>query len=267
MKTVPILVRKTLRTLRKEGLRAAFAKATSRLRFARNTLVAARRMRSLAGSVKEIEESLDFALNFSVGDVTIAPVQLRSEIAALLRMLKKDPPRRILEIGTARGGTLFLLSRVARPDAVLASIDLPEGEFGGGYRPESIPLLNALPRTGQALRLIRADSHRPTTLDAVRGIFRDAPLDLLMIDGDHRYEGVRDDFAKYGPLVRPGGLIAIHDIVPGPTEHVGDVPRFWQEIRDRYESCELVRDWSQQGFGIGVLVVPADGVRADVRRR
>ena len=33
-------------------------------------------------------------------------------------------------------------------------------------------------------------------------------LDLLFIDGDHSYEGVRQDYKMYSKLVRDGGLIA-----------------------------------------------------------
>lgn len=267
MKEAPGLLRKAVRTAYEEGPRAAMVKARLRLRFLRNTVQASRRIRSLSETPMGIEQSLDLAFDFSIGDVTIAPVQIRSEIESLLRMLSVDPPLRILEIGTARGGTLFLLSRVARSDAVIASIDLPGGDFGGGYRRESFLLLKTLPRRRQTLRLIRADSHRPSTLTAVRRVFGGQPLDLLLIDGDHRYQGVRADLAMYGPLVRPGGRIAIHDIVPGSADRVGGVPHFWQELRGLHPSFELVRDWNQQGFGIGVMEVPAGGLRAEALNR
>jgi predicted O-methyltransferase YrrM len=42
-------------------------------------------------------------------------------------------------------------------------------------------------------------------------------LDFLFIDGDHTYEGVKQDFEMYTPLVRKGGLVAMHDIVPPPA--------------------------------------------------
>jgi hypothetical protein len=96
-------------------------------------------------------------------------------------MLIADRPQRILETGTARG-TLFLPSRVAQSNAVLASIDLPGGEFGGTYRTESILLLKALALEGQTLRLIHADSHEPTTFHAIRDLFLDQQLDFLLID-------------------------------------------------------------------------------------
>jgi predicted O-methyltransferase YrrM len=259
----PTLLRKAIQTLAVEGPRTTLAKTRERTRFARDTVKASRRLRTMSTSDPSgIGESLDFAFDFRIGEVTIAPAQIRTEIESLLRTLAEDPPERILEIGTARGGTLFLLSRVARVRAVLVSVDLPEGAFGGTYRRESILLLKAIPLAGQTLQLIRGNSHDSPTFHAVREAFGGNRLDLLLIDGDHRYEGVRNDFAMYGPLVRPGGLIAIHDIVPGAREHVGGVPRFWQEVKNAHRSSEFVSNWHQQGFGIGVVRVPPEGLSA-----
>lgn len=39
----------------------------------------------------------------------------------------------------------------------------------------------------------------------------DIKIDLLFIDGDHSYEGVKKDFNLYSKLVSPNGLILIHD--------------------------------------------------------
>jgi hypothetical protein len=80
-------------------------------------------------------------------------------------------------------------------------------------------------------------------------------LDYLFIDGDHRYEGVKRDLEMYGPLVRKGGLIALHDIVDGPTHLVGGVPQFWREIRSQFRFMEIIKDPSQGGYGIGILYV------------
>jgi predicted O-methyltransferase YrrM len=78
-------------------------------------------------------------------------------------------------------------------------------------------------------------------------------VDFLFVDGDHEYEGVVKDYELYAPLVRPGGLIAFHDIVPGDEEVVGGVPRFWEELKGSHETTELVESLDQGGYGIGVL--------------
>ena len=85
----------------------------------------------------------------------------------------------------------------------------------------------------------------------------DRPIDLLMIDGDHSYEGVRRDFELYAPLVREGGLVAFHDILPHTRMSTVEVHRFWVEIRGGYEHEEFVSPSRDRGFGpwggIGVL--------------
>jgi hypothetical protein len=37
------------------------------------------------------------------------------------------------------------------------------------------------------------------------------PVDLLYVDGAHRYAPARSDIERYGALVRPGGTLLVHD--------------------------------------------------------
>ena len=215
-----------------------------------------------ARRAKSIMDLVDVAFNVRMpllGQMSIRPFQVPWEIRVLLGLLWALRPKRILEIGTASGGTLFLFSQIADPNAIIISVDLPGGPFGGGYPEWKIPLYKSFKRyPSQEIFLIRADSHDTRTLDLVKKILDNHKLDFLFIDGDHTYEGVKKDFEMYSPLVRRGGLIAFHDIVPGPQECVGGVPRFWSEIKQKYSGgkiMEIVKDWRQGGYGIGVLVV------------
>lgn len=77
-------------------------------------------------------------------------------------------------------------------------------------------------------------------------------LDYLFIDGDHSYEGVKKDFELYSPLVRAGGVIVFHDIVP----HKGSdckVDEFWQEIKQKFKFKEFIEKPNQNMYGIGVI--------------
>jgi predicted O-methyltransferase YrrM len=225
---------------------------------------AAARLRRRAARARSLDDLLEIAFTFDAFGITIGPGQVEAEIRWLLETLEREPPSRVLEIGTSYGGTLFLLSRIASPEATVVSVDLPGGEFGGGYPRWRIPLYGAFARRGQRLELIRGDSHDPATPARVEEILRGEPLDFLFIDGDHTYEGVKADFELYAPLVRPGGLIALHDIAApadgaahaeGPTLLGGDVPRFWSELRDRYATDEMVADPAGGFFGIGLVRV------------
>jgi len=185
--------------------------------------------------------------------LTIRPIQVKEELSQLLLTIAKASPRTVVEIGTAGGGTLFLLTRVAAPKATLISIDKPNGSFGGGYSGSMMPVFRSFARDGQEVILVRRDSHDKETFSLTRKVLNDRQIDFLFIDGDHSYQGVKSDFATYSSLVAEGGIIAMHDIVPGLPSHVGDVPRFWTEVRDRYKSRAIVKDWNQGGAGIGML--------------
>lgn len=200
-----------------------------------------------------IDDLVSFVFSFPIR-LVIAPIQMREEIAELLKVAARRRLRIILEIGTANGGTLFLFAKVAEPQSTIISIDLPEGSFGGGYSSWRIPLYRSFSRSQKTrMHLVRANSHNLQTLAEVKRILDGRPVDLLLIDGDHTYEGVRKDFEMYSPLVGNGSIIAFHDIVPGPQENVGGVPEFWQEIRRTVTSVEIVWSWNQRGYGIGVI--------------
>jgi predicted O-methyltransferase YrrM len=183
-------------------------------------------------------------------------MQKQAELAPLLGLVMPQRPRRVLEIGTARGGTLWAWCRVAAEDATVVSVDLPGGPFGGTGCDASLVRTFAGP--GQTLALLEADSHVSETRAEVESLLA-GPVDLLFIDGDHTYDGVRVDYELYAPLVRRGGLVAFHDIVAGPAEYVGEVPRFWREFRGQPGSREIVDDVGSGGsklegcYGIGLL--------------
>jgi predicted O-methyltransferase YrrM len=186
----------------------------------------------------------------------LRPIQNRTELTELWRLVEALRPRMVIEIGTAGGGTLFLLSRAAEADATLISVDLPGGMFGGGYPRWKARLFGRLVLPGQELHLIRGNSHEPSTHRAVARALGARKVDLLFIDGDHTYEGVRQDFEQYRSLVRPGGLIAFHDVLPSRFDpHIG-VAKLWAELKERHQTIEIVEDYDQGAFGLGILTAP-----------
>ena len=178
--------------------------------------------------------------------------QVDEEILGLIEELKSRDCKRVVEIGTARGGTLFLFLRSLAKDARIVSVDLPGGAFGGGYPHWKALLFHTLARAGQTLKLLRGDSHSEVTRDAISSALGGA-ADFILIDGDHSYEGAKRDFELYRPLLAERGFLAFHDIVPGLPEKVGGVPKLWAELKAQFPHRELVRDWGQGGYGIGLL--------------
>lgn len=82
-------------------------------------------------------------------------------------------------------------------------------------------------------------------------------VDFLMIDGDHSYEGVRQDFEMYHALVRNGGLIAFHDVAINPDVPEYGVAKFWQELKKYHRTHEFIdpETLGKAGMGIGVVSV------------
>ncbi len=200
----------------------------------------------------QVEDFVNFC--FSKRGRLIKPFQVKEEILELLKILEKKKPQTILEIGTANGGTLFLFSRIASQDAVIISIDLPEGKFGGGYPKWKIPLYKSFATQNQKIHLIRADSHNQETLEKVKNILGNQKVDFLFIDGDHSYEGVKKDFEMYSQLVRKGGIIAFHDVAIHLPETGCFVYNFWVELIENHKNYKGILKNKNQGWaGIGIL--------------
>lgn len=171
------------------------------------------------------------------------------EILATLR------PRCALEIGTYLGGTLLFLTRLASPEATIISVDLPGGKWGGGYGRSRAWVYKRFARHRQRLELFQGDSHKREMLHRVVAVLGGRALDYLFIDGDHTYEGVKQDFELYSPLVRSGGVIALHDIAEDLPSTGCEVCRFWNQIKSQYRHIEIINDRQRCAYGIGVLYV------------
>jgi cephalosporin hydroxylase len=184
-------------------------------------------------------------------------IQKVTELAPLLALLARRRPATVVEIGTHHGGSLFAFCRVADSTATCVSVDLPGGLFGGGPSDKQLEAIRRYPAAGQSLHFLSTDSQDAATRDAVVSSLDGRSIDFLMIDGDHRYEGVRRDFELYSPLVGDNGLIAFHDILPHAQQPLCQVDVLWNELKDRYDHAEFLdprEDWGVgQWGGIGVL--------------
>jgi predicted O-methyltransferase YrrM len=201
-------------------------------------------------------EAVDFALR----DRAISAQQVPWEISQFAKLVAESKPKTIVEIGTSRGGTLFVLCRLAPPLSTIVSVDMPGAGFGEAYNDRHVELFKLFPSEGQKLHIVTADSHIPETRDRVNALLGGTQVDLLFIDGDHSYEGVKKDFEMFSPLVSPSGLIVFHDIAEH-TKFAGcHVKPFWDEVKRNYRHQEFIEDPSQGWAGIGVLWKAAQGI-------
>jgi predicted O-methyltransferase YrrM len=224
-----------------------------------NYFLAGLDLRRKSAECKNIEDCLNLiaSYNFSIFKksflIMLWPWQHKTELFKLCKLISKNQPRIVLEIGTANGGTFFLYTKLANPNALIISIDLPSGLFGGGNIFNRSIFLKSFTSGYQKIKTIQKDSHNPHALKKVKKILKKRKIDLLFIDGDHTYKGVKKDFEMYAPLVKKGGIIAFHDIVIAPPEENTEVNKFWSELKHDYEYQEFVKDWNQKWGGIGVI--------------
>jgi len=108
-------------------------------------------------------KKLDNILKITFNSNFIRPIQIREEIKNLLLILEKVKPKIILEIGTSRGGTLFLFSNIADEKATLISVDLYQTI-------EKRILFRYIKKRKQKIFLIQEDAHSIETLKKIKAI-------------------------------------------------------------------------------------------------
>ncbi len=172
----------------------------------------------------------------------IIAIQNPFELREYLARVQALRPRVVVEIGTARGGMLYCFCQLAAPDALIVSIDLPGAPNCGGQTEAERRYFSSFVAPGQRIQFIPANSHFHATREALRTVLGGRKADVLFIDGDHSYGGVKVDFDMYAGFAAPGGLLTLHDTRLMP-EHWGagnDVGIFWGELQSAYETEEIV---------------------------
>ena len=177
-------------------------------------------------------------------------IQKEAELGPFLALVMDlNPLNLVVEVGSYDGGTLWAWQQLG-PEVI--GVDLPPPGHEDAVR------LNSL-----GCPIVCGDSHSPATLDRLKEVLAGRPVDMLFIDGDHSYDGVKADYEMYGPLVRPGGLIGLHDILQHPEMPFIQVNRFWATLDGDLE--EFVSGPYRWG-GIGVIRVPLDPARQERAR-
>jgi predicted O-methyltransferase YrrM len=125
------------------------------------------------------------------------------------------PGGRIVEIGSYRGRSAIVLARAAGGAAEVVAIDPHGGDDRG---PRQIRGTAAEGESDNAA--FRANLERAGVAGGVRHVRRasrdalgevEGPVDLLYVDGAHRFGPARDDIVRWGERVRPGGTMLVHD--------------------------------------------------------
>lgn len=121
----------------------------------------------------------------------------------------------IVEIGSFRGRSAIVLALGSAPAVALTCIDPHMGSDRGPQEIEAQPELGDadhvaftgnLTRAGVRERIRHVRALSGEALDQV-----DGDIDLLFVDGAHRYGPALDDIRRWGDRVPAGGTMVVHD--------------------------------------------------------
>lgn len=131
------------------------------------------------------------------------------------RAAEVPPTGRIVEIGSFRGRSMVVLARAAAEGVELVAIDPHAGNDRGPQEIEGY-----VDEAAEDNRVFEANLTRAGVRERVRHVRAmsdaahadvDDPIDLLYIDGAHRYGPARADIRDWGARVAEGGTMLIHD--------------------------------------------------------
>lgn len=122
---------------------------------------------------------------------------------------------RIVEIGSFRGRSMVMLASSAPSGTEIVAIDPHIGTDRG---PQEIVTTAELGESDNAV--FNRNLEAAGVIDRVRHVRKlsddalddvEGPIDLLYIDGAHRYGPARADMVKWGARVADGGTLLVHD--------------------------------------------------------
>ena len=172
-------------------------------------------------------------------DTPVPLLQHHGEFAELLDLYRTTQPKRVLEVGTYHGGTLYHWLQNATPGTLVVSVDRYDLVDNTHLYPDWCP-------PDVTYEVIRGDSNDLNTVLVAAAY---SPYDWIYIDADHTEPAVRRDWQNYRELAAHNATIVFHDISPSNDPSLQVAP-LWNEIRDTHTTREIA---SNDGWGIGII--------------
>lgn len=168
--------------------------------------------------------------------------QKKEEWLQFLTILDEHKVKNVLEIGSYDGGSTMSFSLICD---TLYTIEFIDPRYDVNKMKDNC-----------SFTYIQGNSGLPEIVELVHKM-TDTKFDLLFIDGNHVGEFAGDDFLNYYDMVRPGGLVALHDIIDSTYHQKFNILiyKVWEELKKKYKHIEIKEPPFEWG-GIGVIWLP-----------
>jgi hypothetical protein len=190
---------------------------------------------------------------FTDKSLPVPILQGEPEFARLVELYQSLCPTAALEIGSLFGGTLYYWITRAPSGAVVVSVDMNVDPRDSRYGPQVHGREHLWPEWARGADVTLHTLVGPS--NTFKATVRDlvpAGLDFVFIDANHTYTWARSDFETYWDLIKPGGIVAFHDIYR--RTEIDEVWRLWAEICGAGHDCEEFSSIPEQDdWGIGVV--------------
>jgi predicted O-methyltransferase YrrM len=139
----------------------------------------------------------------------------RAALVMILDELKTESPT-IVEIGSwlGTGSTQILLDHVKRHGGRLYCVDTWQGSPAVQGHVDMLATYDVYQSFVENVRRAGGEAcvepYLMSSTDAASQ-FSDASVDLVFVDGDHKYDAVRSDIKMWLPKIKVGGIICGHD--------------------------------------------------------
>ena len=185
-------------------------------------------------------------------------MQKVAEVEGLHAYMSNRKHETIIEIGTCKGGMTWWFAHLPGFKKIV-TVDMPGGPFGMGPNEADKEIIRNWVSTDYDVTLCEGNSQKEETVAEVKAEFPDGLVDVLFIDADHTYEGVKKDYELWSPLVRNGGCIVFHDVADHSKSNPAcRVKQFWDELRAAHPMgiYAEIRDATDPDWaGLGIMEV------------
>lgn len=185
----------------------------------------------------DINDRIEGRLGLSLWDCYV----IGSILSKTHESLPDRPDCGYIETGTCHGGSAIfiakLLEKCNKPQQAVVTMDLMDGvvDPGSNVAVTEDTLwsnVNACQVDPDRIKLVIGSSYSPESRNQVK----DYKFHTFLMDGDHRYEGVKGDWESYSPLIVQDGYAIFHDYKMLPVS----------ENHSQYD--KLVPSWRDYGI-------------------